>query len=116
MMLRALLLTLLLAAPAQAQQMAQGASATLRGLDRIAGETTELQIATGQEIEYGRLRIALRECRYPADNPAADAFAYIEIVDTRAGEHLFSGWMIASSPALNALDHTRYDVWVIGCQ
>ena len=31
------------------------------------------------------------------------------------GERLFDGWMIASSPALNALDHPRYDVWVIGC-
>ena len=116
MILRAALFTLALSAPAQAQEIAQGATVTLRGLDRIAGETTELRLDAGQQIEYGRLRIGLRECRFPADNPASDAFAYLEIVDTRAGEPLFSGWMIASSPALNALDHVRYDVWVIGCQ
>ena len=28
---------------------------------------------------------------------------------------LFSGWMLASSPALSALDHPRYDVWVLSC-
>ncbi len=27
----------------------------------------------------------------------------------------FSGWMIASSPALNALDNPRYDVWLLRC-
>ena len=29
---------------------------------------------------------------------------------------LFSGWMFASSPALSALEHPVYDVWVIDCQ
>jgi len=114
--LRALILTLALAAPAQAQTLAQGETVTLRGLDRIAGKATAITIAAGSQAEYGRLRIALRECRYPAENPAADAFAYLEIEDTRDGEHIFSGWMIASAPGLNALDHVRYDVWVIGCQ
>ncbi|MEZ5921142.1 MAG: DUF2155 domain-containing protein [Parvularculaceae bacterium] len=29
---------------------------------------------------------------------------------------IFSGWMFASSPALNPLDHPVYDVWVIDCK
>jgi len=102
--------------PVQAQDMAQGSTAMLRGLDRIAGETVELPLQAGEQIDYGRLRISLRECRYPADNPAADAFAFLEIEETRSEERLFSGWMIASAPGLNAIDHVRYDVWVIGCQ
>lgn len=116
MIVRAALSSLLLAAPAVGQEMAQGGTVILRALDRIAGETAELRIDAGQEIDYGRLRIGLRDCRYPAENPAADAFAWLEIEDTRAGEQLFAGWMVAASPALNALDHVRYDVWVIGCQ
>ncbi len=116
MILRAMILSLALSSPSQGQDMVQGGTVILRGLDRIAGETSELRIDAGQQIEYGRLRIELRECRYPADNPAADAFAFLDIVDMRGEEPLFSGWMIASSPALNALDHVRYDVWVIGCQ
>ncbi len=31
------------------------------------------------------------------------------------GVNIFRGWMFASSPALNALEHPVYDVWVIDC-
>jgi hypothetical protein len=113
---RALALSLLLSGRAVAEQMAQGGTAILRGLDRIAGDAVELRIDAGQQAEFGRLRIAVRECRYPADNPTADAVAWIEVTDMRAEAALFAGWMIASAPALNALDHVRYDIWVIGCQ
>ena len=55
-------------------------------------------------------------CRYPAEDPASDAFAFLQITDMRGEEQVFQGWMIASSPALNALDHPRYDVWVMSCR
>ena len=29
---------------------------------------------------------------------------------------LFTGWMFASSPALSAVEHPVYDVWVIDCK
>ena len=29
---------------------------------------------------------------------------------------LFSGWMFASSPAVSALEHPVYDVWVTDCK
>lgn len=29
--------------------------------------------------------------------------------------YIFSGWMFASSPALNGLQHPVYDIWVIDC-
>lgn len=32
------------------------------------------------------------------------------------GVNIFRGWMFASSPALNALEHPVYDVWVIDCK
>ncbi|MEM1379301.1 MAG: DUF2155 domain-containing protein [Pseudomonadota bacterium] len=32
------------------------------------------------------------------------------------GDAIFKGWMFASSPALNALEHPTYDVWVISCK
>lgn len=35
---------------------------------------------------------------------------------TAADGSVFSGWMFASSPALNPLEHPVYDVWVIDCQ
>ena len=28
----------------------------------------------------------------------------------------FSGWMFASSPALSAMEHPVYDLWVLDCE
>lgn len=112
----ALLLVLALAAPALAQTMASSDGVYLRGLDKVSGVTTDLAVAVGDTVSYGRMEISLIACRFPAEDPSADAVAFLEITDELRGERLFYGWMIASSPALNALDHARYDVWVIGCQ
>ncbi|TCO70304.1 DUF2155 domain-containing protein [Rhodovulum euryhalinum] len=92
------------------------AGAVLRGLDKVSGATADLDLAPGQSARFGRVLVTLRECRYPEDNPASDAFALIEIVDVAGASRLFSGWMLASSPALNPLDHARYDVWVLRCK
>jgi hypothetical protein len=112
-------LALAAAVPAAAQPqrgMANGSGAVLRGLDRVSGTTTDLMLAVGERVVYARLEIALTACRYPADNPNAEAYAFLEITDTTRGERLFRGWMVASAPALNALDHARYDVWVLNCR
>lgn len=110
------LLGALAAGPVGAQQMAESQGVYLRGLDKVSGATTDLALGVGDTLSYGRMAVTLSACRYPADNPAADAFAFVEITDELRGERLFYGWMIASSPALNALDHPRYDIWVLGCQ
>jgi hypothetical protein len=46
-----------------------------------------------------------------AISPAAPASAAALPANT-----IFSGWMFASSPALSALQHPVYDVWVIDCK
>ena len=53
-------------------------------------------------------------CRYPSENAAADAYAHVTVTDP-GQTVLFDGWMIASSPALSAMDHPRYDIWVLSC-
>ena len=53
---------------------------------------------------------------YGQDDPASDAFTFLTIDDSRDRERVFQGWMVASSPALNALDHPRYDVWALSCE
>ena len=93
----------------------QAAGAVLRGLDNVSGSLTDLEIWRGETVQFGRLEITLSDCRFPSEDPASDAFAHVDIVDTLSQSLAFSGWMIASSPALNALDHARYDVWVMRC-
>ena len=105
-----------LAAPAAAQEAVSSApGATLRAIDKITGETVDIEIGRGETRPYGRLRILLGDCRFPTDDPSSDAFALLEIRDIGRDAPVFEGWMVASSPALNALDHARYDVWVLRC-
>lgn len=92
-----------------------GTGAVLRGLDKITGEVEDITLPNGGQVSIGRLEISLRECRHPAGNPSGDAWANLAIREAGRSETLFNGWMIASSPALNALDHARYDVWVLRC-
>ncbi len=102
--------------PAMAQQQAQsGKGAVLRGLDKVNGQTIDAQLAIGGISEIFGLTVELADCRYPRDNPTGDAFAFLTVRDTGRREVRFQGWMIASSPALNALDHSRYDIWVLRC-
>ena len=87
----------------------------VRVLDKIYGTTTDLDLRNGQTGEVGLLTVTMGECRVPADNPAGDAFALVSI---RAGNDetaLFEGWLIASAPALHAMDHPRYDAWALRC-
>ena len=115
-MIRALLLAAAMTTPAAAQEVARADGALLRGLDKISGRTTDLPVLVGEAVRYGRLQVRLGECRFPAGDPRSDAFAQLTITDVLQNVTLFSGWMIASSPALSALDDARYDVWVISCQ
>ena len=101
--------------PGLAQDMTAAQGGTLRFLDKVTGQVADLSLSRGQSVTQGRLTVQLDECRYPKDNPAADAQAHLTILDTAAAQPLFSGWMLASSPALSAMDHPRYDIWVLSC-
>lgn len=113
--MKALALCVLLASPAAAQDVADAPGGILRWLDKVSGETADIELSRGQSAVSGHLTIQLDECRYPVDNPASNAFAHLTIMDAKSDKPVFSGWMIASSPALSALDHPRYDVWVLRC-
>lgn len=110
-----LVLLVLLAGPAQAQDMASAPGGVLRVLDKLSGALIDLDLSRGEAETSGRLTVQLDECRYPVDDPASDAEAHMTIQIAPATDPVFAGWMVASSPALSALDHPRYDVWVLRC-
>lgn len=113
----ALMLTLPGAAPSVAQEdVSIGTGAKLRGLDKMNGQTMDATIPAGSAAMIGKLSVTMWECRYPEGNPAGDAYAFMTITEpSKSPDPIFSGWMIASSPALNALDNFRYDIWVLNC-
>ena len=110
-----IVLALMAGQPALAQDFAESEAGILRWLDKLTGETADIELLRGQEAVSGRLTIRLDACRYPADNPTSDAQAHLTILDAGVAQPVFEGWMVASSPALSALDHPRYDVWVLRC-
>lgn len=111
----------------------------LRALDKITGRFTDFQLKLGTPKVYGSLRIDLEVCFQtpPEEVPESAAFLRITAADAKqvqtmavpraltpeemravgdsGSETHFSGWMFASSPGLNALEHPVYDVWVISC-
>jgi len=89
--------------------------ALLRGLDKVSGEVIDFGVKSGDSYPLWKLDIKLFECRYPISNPVGDAFAHLTISQDKSKSDLFRGWMVASSPALNPLEHARYDVWVLRC-
>ena len=93
-----------------------GTGAILRGLDRITGAVNNFSMKVGETLEFERLEVTLEACRYPVGDINSDAYALLKIRDIRNEDPSFYGWMFASSPALSALDHPRYDVWVLSCE
>lgn len=103
------------AAAAQQEVVVAGTGAILRGLDKLNATVSDLTLQAGDSVALGRIEIVLGECRYPEDDPAGNAYAFLTIREAGAMDPVFRGWMIAASPALNPLDHQRYDVWVLRC-
>lgn len=95
-----------------------GKAVVLQGLDKVTARTVTLKAAVGETLTFGTLKIAVRACdRTPPTEPPESA-VFLEISDTRPDAprpDLFHGWMFASSPALNALEHPVYDIWVLEC-
>lgn len=91
----------------------------LRGLDKITARITTFAAPLGEEVTFGTLRIRAQTCRKRPPEETPEVAVFLEIDEERPGEEgrlpLFSGWMFASSPALSALEHPVYDVWVIDC-
>ncbi len=113
--MKRLVLLVLLAVPAQAQEMTIAAGGSVRMLDKLSGALIDADMTSGSAQTNGRLTVQLDECRYPIDNPSSDAIAHLTIYDSVSPDPVFAGWMVASSPALSALDHPRYDVWILRC-
>ncbi len=103
------------ASDAAAQEVADGPGGDLRVLDKLTGSVIDMTLRIGETGQLGYLKVKLNACRYPVDNPSGDAFAEVDVHYRDDDAPVFSGWMLASAPALNAIDHPRYDVWALRC-
>ena len=91
----------------------------LRGLDKITGRAIDVAAPAGVPVRFGSLTITARYCYTVPPEEPPETNAFLQIDDGRPNEppkRVFSGWMFASTPALSALEHPVYDVWVINCR
>ena len=93
--------------------------AILQGMDKVTARVSTIEAPVGEVVKFGTLEIIARHCdkRPPEETPESASF--LDIWEVRQGEaavSLFRGWMYASSPALSALEHPGYDVWVLDCR
>lgn len=111
-----------LAQPAQADNLV-GEKVVLRALDKVTATTQDYTVIVGDNLKYGSLDITVRHCEKRPPEETPETYAFLQITDARTDgeggeaehEKLFSGWMFASSPALSALEHPVYDIWVLDC-
>jgi len=107
------------AVPAAAQPVANPI-ARFAGLDKITARITEFDVYIGETVLFGALELTPRACyNRPATETLQRTSAFLE-VDQRSlngtTQRIFTGWMFADSPALNAIDHAVYDVWLLECR
>ena len=94
-------------------------TAILQGLDKVTARVLTIEAHLGDTKKIGSLELIVRACdtRPPEETPESDAL--VDVWEVRPGEpasNIFRGWMFASSPALSALEHPVYDVWVLDCK
>ncbi|MDE0704851.1 MAG: DUF2155 domain-containing protein [Rhodospirillaceae bacterium] len=91
----------------------------LQGLDKETARILTFGGKVGETVRFRTLDIVIRRCqRTPPDQPPERAaFLQIYDIDAETGKRamVFSGWMFKSRPALSAMDHPIYDVWVKDC-
>nr|WP_207461962.1 DUF2155 domain-containing protein [Azospirillum sp. SYSU D00513] len=99
--------------------MVERPAAKLQGLDKVTARTSTFSLAVGDTKLFGSLRVTLRACRENPPIETPESAAFLEVVETQQDEEakpVFRGWMFASSPALSAMEHPVYDVWVLSCE
>lgn len=105
-------------APAHAERVTNPV-AEFAGLDKITGRITTFDVYINETVQFGALQVTPRVCYASVDTeePRTDSFVEVdEITLDRKIRRIFTGWMFAESPGLNAVEHAVYDVWLKACK
>lgn len=106
------------AAPAFAQRISNPV-AEFTGVDKITGRIITFDVYIDETVQFGALQVTPRVCFSAPDTeePKTDSFVEVdEITLDRKIRRIFTGWMFAESPGLNAVEHAVYDVWLKDCK
>jgi hypothetical protein len=107
--------------PPRARSFEAQPVAVLQGLDKVTARTSTFEAKVGEIVQFGQLSIQVKACRKAPPIETPESAAFLEIIENptttgAAAVPVFIGWMFASSPALSAMEHPVYDIWVKDCK
>ena len=106
-------------APPAGADRVTNAVAEFAGIDKITGRIITFDVYIDETVQFGALQVTPRVCysRPQTEEPKTDSFVEVdEITLDRKIRRIFTGWMFAESPGLNAVEHAVYDVWLKDCK
>lgn len=112
-------LTITLMSSAAVAQRLENRVAVFAALDKVTATIKRLEVPLNETVEYGALKVTPRVCysRPPTEAPKTTSFVEVDEVQLDGQQkRIFSGWMFAESPGLNAVEHPVFDVWLTGCE
>jgi hypothetical protein len=93
--------------------------AVFSGIDKITGRITNFDVYIGETVQFGALQVTPKVCYSRDDTEAQKVTSFVEVDEItldRKIRRIFTGWMFADSPGLNAVEHAVYDVWLTECK
>ncbi len=103
--------------PVRAQRV-ENPVAVFAGLDKITGEVQTFEVELNTSYVFGVLQVTPRVCYTRPSIETPQTTSFVEVVELRtnsSARRIFTGWMLAQSPGLNAVEHPVYDVWLTNC-
>jgi hypothetical protein len=94
-------------------------TAIFAGLDKITGRIIAFEVAVNETVQFGGLQLTPKVCYSRPVTEKPQTTSFVEVDEINSGneyKRLFSGWMFAASPGLNAIEHPVYDIWLTGCK
>lgn len=110
---------LVIARPAETAERLANDVAVFSALDKVTARISKIEVPLNQTKVFGSLKVTPRVCysRPPTEQPKTTSFVEVdEMLIDGTEKRLFSGWMFAESPGLNAVEHPVFDVWLTGCK
>ena len=87
-------------------------------LHKVTAKVQQIQLLSGQEYAIGDMSLTMHDCLSTPPEEPPETKAFLQISEFKAGRDkpLFNGWMFASSPGINAMDHPVFDIWPLACK
>lgn len=108
----------LLAFPAFAENNISMNTAQMQAMDKITGRVNIIEVPVNGEVKFGSFSVVVRSCKTRPEGEIPENFAFVDVADKSFDQteyNIFKGWMFSSSPAVNAVEHPIYDVWLLKC-